>query len=151
MTGGVPHGGLCSVVRFLSLFFFGAAGTSNNQQHATAVGGGGNGRRQMKTMTAAAIAAAMAEEVVGRRWLRRLQWQKQLQQRQEWQNSRAGMILSLANVICSRTVLLGEQWRYFGVFFSICTCKQIICETDTDTGTSPGFSINAGLPTVILA
>jgi hypothetical protein len=127
------NGGLRSVIRYLSLFFFGAAGTSNNQQHATVVGGGGDGRRRTKTMIAAAIAAAMAEEVVGRQRLWRLQWQRQQRQRQEQQNSGAGIILPLANVVCSRTVLLGEQWQYFGVFFSVCTRQQIICETNTDT------------------
>jgi hypothetical protein len=98
---------------------------------ATAVGGGGGERRQTKTTTAAAIAAAMVEEAVVAMVAMVATVAEATALETEWQNSGAG-ILSLADVIC-RTVLLGKQWQYFGIFFSICMCKHIICKTDMDT------------------
>ncbi len=98
---------------------------------ATAVGGGGGERRWTKPTTAAAIAAAMAEEAVVATTATAATVAEAMVAETERQNSGAG-ILSLANVVC-RTELLGEQWRYFGVFFSVCMHKQIICKTDMDT------------------
>jgi hypothetical protein len=98
---------------------------------AMAVGGGGGERRQTKTTTAAVIAAAMAEEAVVATTAMAATVTEAMAAETERQNSGVG-ILSLAYVVC-RTVLLGKQWWYFGVFFSICMCKQIICKTDTDT------------------
>ncbi len=76
--------------------------------------GGGGGRATVATATTVAEATA-AETRVAK------------------QQSRDNITSGLADVVFSRTVVLGEQWRYFGIFFSICTCKQIICKTDTDT------------------
>jgi hypothetical protein len=85
----------------------------------------------MKMTMAVAIAAAMAEEAVVAMAETAATVAEATAVETEWQNSGAG-ILSLADVVC-RTVLLGEQWQYIGVFFSICMRKQIICKTDTDT------------------
>jgi hypothetical protein len=82
---------------------------------ATVVGGGGGEWRRTKTTMAAAIAAAMAEEAVVATSATAATVAEATAAETERQNNGAG-ILSLADVVC-RTVLLGKQWRYFGVFF----------------------------------
>jgi hypothetical protein len=91
---------------------------------ATAVGGGGGERRRTKTTTAVAIAPAMVEEAVVAMVATVATVAEATAVETERQNSGAG-ILSLADVVC-RTVLLGKQWRYFGIFFSVCMRKQIL-------------------------
>jgi hypothetical protein len=98
-----------------------------NMPH-TMVGGGGGERWQTKMRTAVAIAAAMAEEAVVATAVTAATVAEAMAAETERQNSGAGL-LSLADVVC-RTVLLGKQWQYFSIFFSVCMCKQIICETD---------------------
>jgi hypothetical protein len=110
--------------------------TINNMRRRLAavvmvVGGGSGEKRRTKTTMAAAIAVAMVEEAVVVTAATVATVAEATATETERQNSGVG-ILSLANVICS-TVLLGKQWQYFGIFFSICMRKQIICETDTDT------------------
>ncbi len=95
------------------------------------LGGGGSERRRTKTTTVAAIVAVMAEEAVVATAATATTVAEATAAETERQNIWVG-ISSLANVVC-RIVLLGEQWRYFGIFFSVCMRKQIVCKTDTDT------------------
>jgi hypothetical protein len=90
---------------------------------ATAVEGGGGERRRTKTTTVVAIAVMMAEEAVVAMAATAATVAEATAVETERQNSGAG-ILSLANVVC-RTVLLGEQWQYFGIFFSVSCANKL--------------------------